>query len=159
MIRPIWVDIEYTSIFGGKKEIFSGLTDNIIICVRLDTEEVIGYYIEPKSIVVKSLDELPEDIEDHIRIKITNIIKKAEEYVVQNYGIKPVKYKVLGADEGILYVIAYLSEKPESDQSIFYDVEAIVFKFDYKNLTLLSAKNETITIVDTMNFQNQGVER
>ncbi len=156
LVKAIWVDLEYKSIFGGERERYSGLTDNIMVCIYLDSGEVIGYYLNPRSITVRGADELPKDLEPVIRAKLTEAIDKAGKYVAQNYGIAPAKYRIKGAEDGVLIVIAYLSDTPETSESAFHEVEAVIIKFDFRSLKILGAEKEVITIVDSTVFQSNS---
>ncbi|MEB3860248.1 MAG: hypothetical protein LRS43_03460 [Desulfurococcales archaeon] len=155
LASTIWAEVEYKSVLSGGVERMEGLVDYVIACVSLGDGSVIGYMIQPKSITVAGPGDLPKSLGEKARSKIAAAIEKARGHVEANYGITPVKYRVKGVEDSTLYIIAYLDWKPDNSNKTLYDVEAVVFEFNYENLSIINAYRETITIVDTSNLNGQ----
>ena len=147
--NTVWVDIEYKSISGASKK-YSGLTDNIIVCVNTISGEVIGYYIEPKSLVVEGPEDLQKEVLDpETRLKLSTAINYVKDYMLKEYGVEPPKYKIKGAKNGVLFVRAYIDGDGEGGKGTLYEVKVVVFKFRFEDLKVISIYEDVVTVVDS----------
>ncbi|MEB3787122.1 MAG: hypothetical protein GSR78_00030 [Desulfurococcales archaeon] len=153
LTNTIWAKVKYKSIFGGEIETVEGFIDYIIACVKLDDGSIIGYMIQTKSITVTNSNNIPKNIDEDARNKIILALEKAKEHVVSEYGVTPIEYRIVGVENGILYIIAYLDLK--HNDSDIYNVESVVIKFKYNNMSIIEAYKDIITIVNTNNIKNE----